>query len=85
MQKIKVFSVWDKKALAYMNPFYYLQTGQAIRGFSDAVNDPQSPFFKHPEDFTLFQVGEWDDRDGRLGALEQPILVEEALNVKNKE
>lgn len=83
-QKMQIFSVYDKKAVAYNAPFYFHQKGQAIRAFEDAVNDPQSPFFKHPEDFALFLIGEWDDTTGLIKSLPNPVPVEEALVVRTK-
>lgn len=64
--KQKVFSVFDDKAKAYMLPFFQPEKGMAVRMFSDAVNDPQSLFGKHPEDFTLFFVGEFDLETGEV-------------------
>lgn len=84
-QKLLIFAVYDKKSLAYANPFYYHQKGQALRGFDDAVNDPQSPLQKHPEDFQLFQIGEWNDTTGVITPLPNPVHIEDALNcVKTK-
>jgi len=80
MQKIQMFTIYDKKAVAYNTPFYYLQKGQAIRAFEDAINDPQSPFAKHPEDYCLFQVGEWNDTTGVVTPFPNPVPVEEGLN-----
>lgn len=83
--KMQIFAVYDKKAVAYNLPFYYHQKGQAIRAFEDAVNDVQSPYHKHPEDFAIFHIGEWDDSTGVITPLKNPVPVEEALNVmKNK-
>lgn len=81
MQKLKIYAVYDKKSVAYNNPFYFPQKGQAIRGFEDAVNDPNSMLNKHPEDFALFEIGEWNDTTGVITPLPNPIPVEEALNV----
>ena len=41
-------------------------TGAAIRAFSDAVNDPQTVLSRHPGDYVLYQVGEFNDSDGTL-------------------
>lgn len=84
MQKLQMFAIYDKKAVAYNTPFYTHQKGQAIRSFQDAVNDPQCPFNKHPEDFSLFHVGEWNDTTGVVTPLPNPVPVEEALNVINQ-
>lgn len=58
---IKAFTVYDAKTEAYMRPFFCLRTAEAIRTFSDAANDPESPFHKHPEDYFLYEIGTWDD------------------------
>lgn len=64
MAKIKVFTVFDVKSSAYMQPFYMHTVGQAVRAWMDSVNDPKTQFNKHPEDFTLFEVAEYDDETG---------------------
>lgn len=79
---LQIFAVFDKKAVAFANPFFYHQKGQALRGFEDAVNDPQSPLSKHPEDFSLWHIGEWNDITGVITSLQTPVHVEEALSVK---
>ena len=60
--KQQVFSIYDAKAQAYFPPFYLHNSQMAIRQFGDMVNDPESRVSKHPEDYTLFNLGEWDDQ-----------------------
>lgn len=62
--KLKMFAVFDVKAAAYLAPFFLPTVGQAVRAFADASNDPSTMFAKHPEDYTLFHVGEFDDSSG---------------------
>lgn len=81
-QKMNIFAVYDKKAQAYAYPSFYHQKGQAIRAFEDAVNDPQSPFHKHPADFVLSHLGEWDDSTGIIKGFAVPQHLEEAINLK---
>jgi len=59
----KVFCVYDSKAEAYMRPFLDQSTGAAMRSFSDEVNSDskESMLATHPEDFTAFELGSWDD------------------------
>ena len=57
---LKVFTVYDNKAEAYLQPFFMRTKGEAIRAFADSVNDPNHMFNRHPEDFTLFELGEFD-------------------------
>ena len=42
MSSKKVFAVYDSKVQAYMNPFCMETSGQAIRGWIDAVNDEKN-------------------------------------------
>ena len=62
----KIFSVWDAKTEAYMQPFFSPTVGSGIRAFTDACSDPNSMLAKHPGDFTLQLVGEFDDATGTL-------------------
>lgn len=62
--KLKVYTVYDSKVGAYLQPFFMQSRGQAIRAFSDSVNDTSTQFYKHAEDFTLFEIGEYDDEKG---------------------
>lgn len=62
----KVYTVYDSKVEAYMSPFVMRSKGEAVRAFSDTVNEENSQFNKHPEDFTLFEIGEWNEKSGVL-------------------
>ncbi len=57
----RIFTIHDRKAGAYFPPFYLPQVGQAVRTFADCVNDINHEFSKHPEDYTLFAIGTFDD------------------------
>lgn len=64
MSILQAYSVFDKAIGAFARPWYAAARGEAMRLFMDAVNDPASPFHKHPEDFILFQCGEFEDGTG---------------------
>jgi len=64
----QIFSVYDSKAEAYMQPFFFQGKGQAVRSFSDLVNDNSTLCGKHPQDFTLFHIGEFDDATGNVSS-----------------
>jgi len=71
----KVFSVYDSKALIYGVPFFMPTVGGAVRAFSDVCNDPQSTINRHGGDFSLFQLGEFDDSKGALIGISPYILL----------
>ncbi len=56
-----MYTIFDSKAEIYNLPFYFINDGQATRQFSDAVQNPETPFGKHPEDYTLFRIGLYED------------------------
>lgn len=66
MQELKLFSIYDTKALAYLPPFFLPQRGQAMRTFGDCCNDKSHAFGAHPEDYTLFYLGTFDDTTARF-------------------
>ncbi len=59
---MKMFSIFDLKAEVYSRPFFALTDQEAVRTFADAVNAEDSPYNRHPEDYTLFSIGEFSDR-----------------------
>lgn len=73
--KIGVFSVYDKKTAAYMQPFFQVTRGQAMRTVQDTMNDENSLIGRHPEDFALYQVGFFDDLEGVCGLQEEDRFV----------
>ena len=66
---MKAFTIFDSKTEAYLRPFFCLRTAEAIRTFTDAVNDEASPFHKHMPDFFLYEIGTWDDNLPELKAI----------------
>lgn len=61
---IRYFSIYDRKATIFMPPFHALTDAAAVRSVQDAMSDPQTSLHRHPDDFVLFAVGEFDDASG---------------------
>jgi hypothetical protein len=59
-----IFAIYDKKAEAYLKPFMLKTKGEALRSFMDAVNDEKTMFFKHADDYALYELGSYDDTTG---------------------
>lgn len=66
MNKLLLCSIYDSKAEVWTSPMSFQSAAQAIRSFGDAVNNAQSDFGKHPEDYVLMEIGLWDDRKGEI-------------------
>lgn len=80
--KTKAFAVYDSKVKAFMSPHFASAAGHAIRSFEAAANDEKTTLCTHPEDFTLFEVGEYDDQNGTFENLKTPISLGTALQYK---
>lgn len=59
----KMFSIYDTKVEAYLQPIFLPTIAAAIRAVTDTVNDPNHHFNKHPEDYVLFDLGQFSDTD----------------------
>lgn len=70
--KLKIFSIRDSKVDAFMRPFFAQTTKEALRIFEDSVNNVDSGFFKHPDDYCLYEVGSFDPLKGTLEPLINP-------------
>lgn len=69
---MKVFGIYDSKTEAFLPPFFVRTNGDAIRAISTHVNDEKHNFCKYAEDFTLFELGSWDDSNGKFDLLSTP-------------
>ena len=73
---MKMYSIHDSKGGFYSNPFYARQNGEAIRSFMNAVDDP-SPnnlMHRHPADYSLFEIGSFDDLTGVITPIDPKHL-----------
>ena len=77
-----IFSIYDSKAEAYNTPLYLAAKGQAVRAFDDQVNKEGSEIGNHPEDYTLFCLGTFDDSTGQHEPYETPQSLGVAIEFK---
>lgn len=73
----KVYTVYDTAVAAFMTPFFCRSHGEAIRSFSDAINDEKSNLAKHLQDYSLFYIGDFDDSSGDIV---KPLAPERLLS-----
>jgi hypothetical protein len=84
--KMLVCTIRDRAAEAYGRPFFLPATGVAIRSFQDEVNRnaPDNQVFAHPDDFDLYELGIFDDFDGKFALHETPKLLALGKQVKSR-
>lgn len=62
----KIFAIYDEKAEAYLQPFFLDTMPLAIRMIGDLLQQPEHNFAKHPSDYTLFLIGEFDESTSKI-------------------
>lgn len=80
----KMFTVYDSKAEAFLPPFFMRSRGEAIRAWESEVNNEQSNFCRFPSDFTLFEIGMFDDSNGSVTMYESKVSLGVAVEFKKK-
>ena len=75
MAKLAVVAIRDSAVDTFNRPLFVPALGYATRLFADEVNNRESPMNKHPEDYELFHLGDWDDQSGQFRSLETPVLM----------
>ncbi len=82
---MKIFSVYDDKADAYTQPFFATTAGVAIRQFQQAANEEGHQFNRHAADYTLFELGEFDEHTGAIYAIDGGALKPHGNALQYKE
>lgn len=68
-----ICAVYDSKAKVYCAPFTVAALGIALRAFHGEANNPQSQLGRYPADFTLFELGVFNDESGTFRIYEQQL------------
>ena len=62
----RVFAVLDSKLGVFTAVHVLAHEGQAVRAFTELVNDRNSQLAKWPEDYALYQIGWFSEESGEL-------------------
>lgn len=68
-------ALYDRATEAHAPVMTVNTRNEAIRSFREAVNDPQTPMFKHPTDYELYTIGTYDDTKGEITATERELIA----------
>lgn len=79
---LKVFTIYDSKVQAYKQPVFMRNSGEAIRAMQEILTDPQHNFTKFCEDYTLFELGEYDDENASFNLHLTPKSVAKLNELK---
>lgn len=76
---LSIFTVHDSKAEAFIQPFFAQNTAIAIRMFGKACNEQETDFHQFAGDYTLFELGMFDQDTAKFELHATPINLGLAL------
>lgn len=79
--QLKMYSIYDQKVEAYLNPMFFRSNGEALRAFMDEVGRQDSAMNAHPEDYVLYFIGVWDDDNGLVVGTDTPMVLARASDL----
>ena len=83
---LKIICMFDRAANIYGRPAFTPHLGAALRDFGDEINraSQDNPLYKHPDDYDLYMLGEFDEEMGRFDSKE-PVLLTRGKDTVRKE
>jgi len=82
--KYAVCAVKDRAVDAFNRPIYVPTIGVAVRSFTDEVNRKDSELANHPEDYDLYELGQWDDGTAIYTPLDAIRVIARAQDIAIK-
>ncbi|WNK12997.1 MAG: nonstructural protein [Microvirus sp.] len=72
-----VLCVKDRASDAFGNPMFLVAPGQGVRSFGDEINRAaaDNQLYQHPDDFDLYELGNFDTDTGLFESHAPLILV----------
>lgn len=77
-----IYAIYDEKAKYYQAPFVVGNDEVAIRLLDTEMQNKNSMLAKHPNDFTLYRIGWFDDQAGSVTPCEPKDNLGKASNVR---
>lgn len=81
---MKILSVYDLKSRSYCPPLMSDTTESGIRSFQYQLMQPSSDYALFPEDFILYELGEFDRSTGIFSLLHAPVQIARATDFSKK-
>ena len=74
-----IFGIYDSGISTWLTPLYFRNKGEALRWWVEQCNNPESKLAKHPSDYTLFELGTWNDDNNNFDLFKAPVKLGLAL------
>ncbi len=64
--KVQLYAIFDTCSGIYEKPFFHTADDAVKREFQDVVNTPDHPINKHPEHYSIWRLGNFDNTTGKV-------------------
>lgn len=81
----EICAVFDSAINGFGQPIFVRTTAQALRSFKDEINRPGSEMGQHPDDYTLYHIGQYDELVGLVTALKNNEVIARGKDVASSE
>lgn len=82
MSKQKIYSIRDNKVGNYNPPMFVPHLAVVIRQLEEVTNDPKTMLCKYPQDYELYELGEFDEQSGSIKQHDKPIAIMNIIDLK---
>jgi hypothetical protein len=77
-----VTAVYDQKSESYGRPIVENTVGAAVRAFEHEATQGDNALAKFPQDFSLWQIGTYDELKGEIKSLGTKVNLANAWEIK---
>lgn len=81
--KQNIYSIRDNSAEVYGELWFEHTHGSAERQLRQLSNDPKSKVCAFPEDYSLYFIGEFDNKTGKFSGPAEPTHIVKAVQLKS--
>lgn len=73
----KFYAIKDTKADFFHAPNLLRNKGEVMRAVGNAINEPEKrgELAAHPEDYSLYEIGEFCEQTGKINAYEAKLHI----------
>ncbi len=76
--KMNIYAIFDTASGTYWKPIYARSDEEIKRSFKGAADNAESDIGAHPEDYSIFRLGTFDDNTAKI-QIEDRECIETAL------
>jgi hypothetical protein len=77
------YGIKDNKVGGFVGqPFFAKNLIEAVRNLTGVVNDPQSVLNRFSEDYSVYQICEYDEQEGVVSVQSSPKFVMNIIELK---